>query len=218
MSEFLSYELSDFLLFSRQTYFRQFALINEEFPFLPLLLTAVALAVAIFAGKRGTLLRLALLWLACAWLFLHRHYADINWAADWFAAGFGVQAAALIAVMIRNPLRHPSPAQTAALVVALFYPLQSVIFGRPWQEAEAVGLSPDATAVFTLFLLATIAPPVRWILLPIPLLWCVIGLLTLWTMDAPEFWTLATLLAVSLIALTRASAGRQRQSGPAPAD
>ena len=75
MNEFLSYELSDFLLFSKQTYFRQFALINEEFPFLPLLLSVVAAAVAIFARTRGTLLRLALLWAACAWLFLHRHYA-----------------------------------------------------------------------------------------------------------------------------------------------
>jgi hypothetical protein len=215
MNELLSYELADFLLFSKQTYFRQFALIHEEFPFLPVLLSAVAVAVTIFAKQRGTLLRLALLWAACGWLFLHRHYGEINWAANWFALGFGVQAALLVAIMIRNPPRHPSPAQTAALAVALIYPLQAVIFGRPWQEAEAVGLSPDATAIFTLFMLATVAPPARWILASIPLLWCAIGLLTLWTMGAPEFWTLAAMLIAALIALS-VRPGRRSRSGPAP--
>lgn len=219
MGEWASYALSDFLLFSPQTYFRQFALINDELFPLPALLTALALAAALLAGsrriwlRRAAVLASALFWASSAWLFHHRSYADINWAADWFALGFAVQAAVLAFVALVGPMpsRHPSPvAQALAIAVAVLYPLQALSFGRAWQEAEIVGLSPDATALFTLFVAAAIGGGARWMLLPLALLWCAIGLLTLWTMGAPEFWSLAALALAALAAIGTTGRG-QRQ-------
>ncbi|MGE0153876.1 MAG: DUF6064 family protein [Reyranellaceae bacterium] len=219
MGEWGSYGLSDFLLFSPQTYFRQFARLNEAtFP-LPLLLIALALAAALLAGsrriwlRRAAVLASALLWASSAWLFHHRSYADINWAADRFALGFAVQAAVLVLVAFAGPMpsRHPSPvAQALAIAVAVLYPLQALAFGRAWQEAEIVGFSPDATALFTLFVAAAIGGGARWMLLPLALLWCAIGLLTLWTMGAPEFWSLAALALAAMAAIGTTGRG-QRQ-------
>jgi hypothetical protein len=228
MGEFLSYSLSDFLLFSQATYFRQFALINEKtFP-LAIVLAALALAIAIFAGGNrwnGSVIsiRLAFLWAASAWLFHYESYADINWAADWFAVGFGMQALALVAWGMLGEFPAPEPTRrariirTLAVLVVLLYPLQAALFGRPWREAEIVGISPDATAVFTVLIVALTAGRMRYALAALPLLWILISLLSLWTMDAPEFWTLAALFAASLIGLS-APADRERQSAQAPAD
>jgi hypothetical protein len=213
MGEWLSYSLSDFLLFSQATYFRQFALINEKTFALAIVFAALALAIAVFAGGgrwdgRVTSIRLAFLWAASAWLFHYESYMEINWAAVWFAFGFGIQALALILsgifggflLPIATP-RRDHIIRALAVLVVLLYPLQAGLFGRSWHEAESVGISPDATSIFTIFILALGAGQMRYALAAIPLLWTVISLLTLWTMDAPEFWTLAALLAASLLAL-----------------
>jgi hypothetical protein len=75
-------------------------------------------------------------------------------------------------------------------------PLLARLLGRPWSQAEVLGLAPDPTAIGTLGLLLLLRPgevarstPTRALLLApwaIPLLWCVIGGATLWTMRAPE--------------------------------
>jgi hypothetical protein len=229
MGEWLTYSLSDFMLFTKATYFRQFALINEKVFALAIVFAALALAIAVFAGGgrwdgKVTSIRLAFLWASSAWLFHYESYREINWAAVWFALGFGIQALALILSGIVGGFLLPIATtrrvriiRTLAVLVVLLYPLQAGLFGRSWREAESVGISPDATAIFTILILALGTGRMRYALAAIPLLWTAISLLTLWTMDAPEFWTLAALLAASLIALN-VSAGRERQSGPAPAD
>lgn len=226
MGEWPSYALSDFLLFSPQTYFRQFALINEAIFPVPVLLIALSLIIVALAGRggwrdRAVMLGLALLCASAGWLFHHVSYADINWAADWFAIGFAVQA---VGLLVRGVMGKFSPHKVALLtrllaaLVVLLYPLQATVFGRPWHEAEIVGISPDATMVFALLVLASAVSGWRYLLLAIPVLWCIIGLLTLWTMGAAEFWLLAALVVTALIALSSARAGRQPRSGPAPAD
>jgi hypothetical protein len=225
MGEWSSYALSDFLLFSPQTYFRQFALINEAIFPVPVLLIALSLVIAAFAdgsGWRGraVVVGLAILCASSAWLFHNGSYADINWAADWFALGFAVQALALLlwSVMGKFPPRKVALLlRLLAAFVVLVYPLQAIVFGRPWQAAEIVGISPDATMVFTLLVLASAVGGWRYLLLTIPILWCVIGLLTLWTMGAAEFWSLAALVVAAAIALSFARAGRQSRNDPAPA-
>ena len=93
MDVWSSYALSDFLLFSPQAYFRQFALINETAVPLPLLLHGLAAALLWLSGssipwrRRAVLIGLAVLWASSAWLFHWRSYAAINWVAAWFAAG-----------------------------------------------------------------------------------------------------------------------------------
>lgn len=232
MGEWASYALSDFLLFSPQAYFRQFALINAAtFP-LPVLFAVLALAVTALAGGGKTwhgrlaAIGLAMLWAGSAWLFHERSYTAINWAAEWFTLGFAVQALALLWLGIAgNALSPPSLAGNAALavrivagLVVLLYPLQAALFGRDWREAETVGISPDATALFTLFVLVLCIGARRTLLLVVPLLWSVIALLTLWTMDAAEFWSFAALIVAAVIMLSAARHRRRRRSGPAPAD
>jgi len=205
MDAWLSYGLSDFLLFSPQTYFRQFALINKAtFP-LPLLLQALAAAVAVLAVSdarwrgRAVAIGLCLLWASSAWLFHWRSYAAINWAAAWFALGFAAQGVLLlwlgVAANAMTAAARPAiaalPARAVTAIVVLIYPLLPLAFGRPWQEAEFIGVSPDATAVFSAALIALCAARGRWLLLALPLSWCAIALLTLHVMRAPEFWVVA---------------------------
>ena len=64
-------------------------------------------------------------------------------------------------------------------------PLIAPLTGRPWTQAEIFGLAPDPTAIATLGVIVAAARP-NWHLLILPLLWCAISGLTLWTMESPE--------------------------------
>ncbi len=232
MEGWSSYALSDFLLFSPQTYFRQFALINEAAMPLPVLLHALAAALlwlsSISTPRRGriVLIGLAVLCAGSAWLFHWRSYAAINWIAPWFAAGFAMQAALLLFSGAAGGFKSDSPsragtllARGVAIACVILYPLQAVVFGRPWREAELIGISPDATALFTAAMIVLLRPSRRRLLLVLPMAWLVIGLLTLKTMGAPEVWTLGA-LCLGLLAAT--IAGRKDRaadrSAPAPGD
>src|SRR5687768_6348575 len=99
MSEWWTYSLSDFLLFSPRTYRRLFELFNAEAWPLHLLAAAAGIGIAWAMWRGGTAHRrlaallLAVAWTAVAWAFFLRHYASINWAAPAFAAAFAAQAA-----------------------------------------------------------------------------------------------------------------------------
>ncbi|HEX6015786.1 MAG TPA: DUF6064 family protein, partial [Geminicoccaceae bacterium] len=98
MADLLTYALSDFLLFSCETYNRLFELHNEAV--WPAQLVAVALGIAILTLLRWPSVRqgraitaaLAACWLWVAWAFHLERYATINWAATYFAAAFALQA------------------------------------------------------------------------------------------------------------------------------
>jgi hypothetical protein len=199
MSEWWTYSLSDFLLFSPRTYYRLFELYNREI--WPAQIAALALGAGIVAllGRGGTAAGraiaaiLASCWLFIAWAFHVERYATINWAATYFAAGFALQALLLIwsgVIRGRLVLRIAShPADRAGLGLFLFgLAGQAVIgrlVGRPWTQAEVFGVAPDPTAVATLGLLL-MAPRVPWPLLLLPLLWCAVTGATLWAMAAPD--------------------------------
>jgi hypothetical protein len=97
-------------------------------------------------------------------------------------------------------------------MVAIAYPLAAPLLGRPWQQAEVFGLAPDPTAIGTLGLLLLLEPgPERrlpgwlratWLvaLWAIPVAWCLITGLTLWTLHAPEAIIAPTLAALALLA------------------
>ncbi|MGE0658818.1 MAG: DUF6064 family protein [Reyranellaceae bacterium] len=227
-----SYALADFLLFSPQAYFRQFALINETAVPLPVLLHGLAAALLWLSGssipwrRRAVLIGLAVLWASSAWLFHWRSYAAINWVAPWFAAGFALQSGILLwrgaATDIDRERRSSagiSLTKGVALACVILYPLQAALFERPWREAELIGVSPDATALFTAAMVVLLAPQWRWLLLVAPTVWLAVGLLTLGTMGAPEVWTLSALFLVLVAALIadRKDRGAGRSS-PAPED
>ena len=218
MSEWWTYTLSDFLMFSPRTYWRLIELYNAEI--WPAQLAAAATGAVILAllyrgggvASRGIALLLALAWAWVAYAFLLARYDAINWAGRYFAAGFAVQALllALLAAIGRPALRSLREA-TARIGLAIYlfalvgYPLLGPLLGRSWRQAEVFGLAPDPTALGTLGLVLTWRGGTAAMALPI--LWCGIAGAQLWAMQAPEA---ALAPALALLAVVAALYGRKR--------
>jgi len=115
MSEWWTYELSDFLLFAPRTYYRLIELYNAEiWPGQFVALLAGLAVLALLRGRaawqgRGALALLAAGWLWVAWAFHYTRYATINWAAVYFALAFAVQGAAMLALAVARAGRPPGP-------------------------------------------------------------------------------------------------------------
>jgi hypothetical protein len=211
MTEWWTYRLSDFLMFSARTYHRLFELYNADLWPLPVVaFIGGALWMGIAWRHRRVsawptpvaLAALAAAWLWVAWAFHLERYATINTAAPFFAAAFVLEALLLIAVAgvalrRRTPLARGGRLQWGFGLLALAilgYPWLGVLLGRPLSQTEVLGIAPDPTAVGTLGVLLLVARghdsrarrrvvASAW---PIPLVWCGISGATLWTMDAPE--------------------------------
>jgi hypothetical protein len=207
MSEWWTYSLTSFLLFSARTYYRLFELTNTDV--WPLQIVTLAIGVAIiFLIVRGTArsgravaAMLAVLCLFVAWAYMLERYDPINFAARYYAIGFALQAGLLLWTgAIRDRIRFdPRWIGIALIIYALaIHPLIAPLSGRPWTQAEIFGLAPDPTVIATLGVLVAAARP-NWHLLILPLLWCTISGLTLWTMEQPEAPAIAAagLLAIA---------------------
>lgn len=165
MSEWWTYRLSDFLMFSPRTYWRLVELYNLgwwplHLAALPAGLAALALAVSRKApALRALALLLAVAWLWVGWAFHWHSYAAINWAARYAALAFAVQALLLLALGLRGAPATPAPPGMRRLGWALAaagllaYPFMAWLAGRPWQQAEIFGMAPEPTALATLGLL-----------------------------------------------------------------
>src|SRR5438132_7882964 len=128
MSEWWTYSLSDFLLFSPHTYYRLFELYNlAVWPWhvLAIVLGLAVLVLWLSGGAwqgRTVAVILAICWLFVAWAYLLARYDTINWAASYFAAGYAVEALLLVWTgLIRNllSLRPGRDAASAAGLVML---------------------------------------------------------------------------------------------------
>ncbi|RZA35938.1 MAG: hypothetical protein EOP92_07990 [Lysobacteraceae bacterium] len=198
MSEWWTYSLSDFLMFSARTYYRQFELMNREW--WPLPLVALVAGAAIVGGmvhRRLASARLAFALLCAAWLWVGwayhlQRYADINTGAPYFAAGFFVQAGlhAWMAWKAPAPPGLRTPAAGMGLALALLtlagYPLLAPLHGRGWWQAEVFGFAPDPTAMLTLGALVVWRSP--WPLWVMPLLWCGSSTATMLELHATGPW------------------------------
>jgi len=104
MSEWWTYTLSDFLLFSPRTYYRLIELHHRDlWPLQPALACAglALLALAARGGPRAGRAASALAaaaWLWVAWSWLATRYATINWAAEGLAVAFAVEGLLLFAM------------------------------------------------------------------------------------------------------------------------
>jgi hypothetical protein len=223
MSEWWSYRLSSFLLFSERTYRRLFELYNAEV--WPAQLAALGLGAALLVlalarpagAARAAFAILGACWLWVAAAFLARHYATINWAAPWLAVAFGAQGALLLGaaagaggVRLHDPRGARGGIGLGLLLAALLaQPAFAPLAGRPWQAAEVFGLAPDPTVAGTLGVLALVqvggahgagvAPRVLVCLLwPIPLAAALASGLLFAAMGSPQaLWLpLAALLAL----------------------
>jgi multidrug transporter EmrE-like cation transporter len=209
MSEWWTYRLYDFLLFTPRTYYRLFELYNAAI--WPVQLLAIAIGVLLIlmcargAGRAAALV-LVSVWLWVAVAFLALRYATINWAATYAAWGFGIQAALLLWLAARGRF-DPPPSFARRLGLGLIgfavfiEPLSGLVLGRPLRQIELFATTPDATVVATLGALLALRPRRRWLLMIIPVLWCLLTGLTLLAMSAKDFW-IAPAAAVFSIALS----------------
>ena len=199
MSEWWTYTLSDFLLFSPRTYYRLFELHNADL--WPLQVAFLGLGIAILISLRhggrwrGRFVGLALAgcWVLVAWAFHWHRYATINWAASYFALAFAVEALLLTWMgAVRNGFEFgPEQAVAQRIGFGLFafallaQPWFGPIAGRDWTQMESFGTTPDPTALATLGLLLAVRRNC-WVPMVIPLLWCALSGAVLWTMGSPD--------------------------------
>ncbi|HVE89430.1 MAG TPA: DUF6064 family protein [Burkholderiaceae bacterium] len=222
MSEWWTYRPSDFLLFAPRTYYRLFELYNAEIWPLQIIALSAGVTILVLArsrpawGGRMIAALLAVCWLWVAWAFHWQRYATINWAANYFAAGFAMEALILIWIgVVRDRLQFDFTGSAMARIGAAMFafaliiqPSIGLLFGREWRQIEVFGIAPDATVIATLGLLLA-ASRVRWIALPIPLLWCLLSGTTLWSMNAADAFILPiAAIVVSLLAFRRSAARR----------
>jgi hypothetical protein len=217
MTEWWTYSLSDFLLFAPRTYFRLYELYNASIVPLQGLGLALGVLVACLLHRPSRArIRIAFGILAVAWLwiavaFFLRHYATINWAAPWLAAGFVLQAVLLAAAAWAPPLATDAPSdprlcRRATLFVAttvLGWPLVGSLDGRSWTGWEVFGVAPDPTAVGTLGAILVLRPAARAGLGIVPAAWCLVSAATLWTMGAWQAAAMAAALLAFALALPR---------------
>jgi hypothetical protein len=214
MSEWWTYRLSSFLMFSPRTYYRLFELYNAAI--WPAQIVAIALGLGILAlllrpgssSRRVIAAILAACWIWVGIAFHLHRYATIFWPAVYFAAAFGLEAGLLIWTgVVRGRLvfeRDSSPVSRAGLWILLFAlvvePTISPLLGRGWRQIEIFGVAPDPTAVATLGVAALAAGRAKWVVIAVPVIWCAISGATLTAMKAPDAWVtpLAAALAVSL--------------------
>jgi hypothetical protein len=219
MSEWWTYSLQDFLLFSPRTYYRLFELYNEAL--WPAHIATAALGALCLTlarrggvlGARAVLIILTAHWLWIAWAFHAERFATINWAATYYAYAFAAQAALLLwFALVTPPNETRSTSSPFALGIAVFaiflQPAIGPLLGRAWNQAEVFGLAPDPTVVATLALLA-MQPRAPKLLLIIPTLWCVMTGLTLWTMQTPDALTTPIAGALALLAAAWKTSGHE---------
>ncbi|TVP76243.1 DUF6064 family protein [Thioalkalivibrio sp.] len=210
MNDWQTYRLEDFIPFTPDIYWRLLERINETFWPLHILAVAIGLTTLLLAlrgNKRMALALLAPAWLTSGIIFHWTYYAELNWAAPWFGWGFIAQAVLLLALaFLAGSVKTQEPSKalstwigtTVAMVSLLGYPLIAATIGPGLSHAETYGLHPDPTAIATLgVLLILLRGPTLWLSLVIPILWCVIGSLTLIALDATG--ALIPLAAVTII-------------------
>jgi hypothetical protein len=209
MGEWLTYSLSDFLLFSPRTYYRLFELYNRAVWPAQLLALALGAAVLLLLRRADTMaaqivaaiLAACWLWVACAY-HLER-YDTINWAATYYAVAFGAEALLLAWAALRLSLRTNPTGPALFLFALVLQPLIGPLLGRPWAQVELFGLAPDPTVVGTLGLVLLADGRIRWALLAIPLLWCAVTGLTLWAMGSPDALVAPAAAVVAVLAALR---------------
>ena len=223
MTEWWTYRLGSFLLFSARTYHRLIESYNQDLWPWQLALLLVAVGALAWWRRMPSLLAdrvvfggLAAAWLWVAWAFEHERFANINWAADYVASLYVVQAGVLLwaAVRGRAGFGRTTPARSRAgwTLIALglvVYPLLAPLLGRPWARAEVVAAMPEPTAIVTLGVLL-LAGPMPRALYAVPVASCLYGGAMLWGLGEGEAW-LAPVAALVALGVVLADARRRRR-------
>ncbi len=145
-------------------------------------------------------------WLWCGLVFFLRAMAPLDFMAPVYGWIFVFQAALLAWALVRRRLAfrfRPEARSWIALVLAataLFgLPALSLFGAAGWAGAQIVGVAPGPTVLFTLALLLHAEGRRRWLLMVVPLAWCILAGATAWVLAVPEAWPLPLLGALVLI-------------------
>ena len=206
-----SYRLHDLLMFSADTYFRLFELVNRQW--WPVALAGAVLALAVLAAAlrcqapRAAVALLAPAWASVALLYLTDGFTAIHWLGPWWAVAFLLQAMLWLAWLAaaRPACAAHGPMRVAGLLLmgaATAWPALSLALQRPLWQAEVVGLAPDPTVLLSLGLLLTLQPArLGALLLVLPLAWCLFSGATLWALAQPHAMVLPLAGAAALARL-----------------
>jgi hypothetical protein len=224
METWLSYDLSDLLMFSPRVYYRQLELANAAAWPLHLVTIAAGLVLAwCVALPTPVRNRIAAAVLAAAFassclLYVWPAYAEIHVAGSYMAALFLGQAAALAGLALPAGGLNIRPGgrlltwcrMGLMVLITLAYPALAIMSGRSIASAEVFGIAADPTALAALIVIATGARGWQLLLAVPPWLWLAFSASSLWVMDAPEVWIiLPALLAAPAMML--AVWGRSRK-------
>jgi hypothetical protein len=209
------------LPFSETQFFEVFRQYNEAVWPAPVVLTVLALvAVALVLKPRpasgvGVSAILALLW---AWVAIAYHwafFARVNPLAPAFAALSAAGAGLFLwSGVLRSGLRFRprggwrTVAGSVLLAYALVaYPALSMATGRSYPAVPTFGL-PCPTTLFTVGILAFLAPPYPRLVLLVPVLWSVVGFQAAFLLGVPQDLALlvAGVIGVVLMGRGRATA------------
>lgn len=175
--------------FTPEQFFDVFADYNRAVYPMQFVLVFLALTAIFLSFKRGERSNrsitaiLAFLWLWMGVVYHGLFFAKINEAAFLYGAFFVLQGMILLyAGFLKNRLSFCFRRNTSGVIgvililyALVIYPLLGRIFGHIYPHSPTFGL-PCPTTIFTFGILLWTDKPIPWYVLPIPLVWSLIGL------------------------------------------
>jgi hypothetical protein len=204
MTGWLDYTIADLLLFGPDAYWGLFSQQNAAlgaWAALPFVLGFLLLGLLL--GTNRNRVRIALGCVALGWTgaahFVFAYYATINWAIvplGWVFLGYAISLAAAsvlcpVALAADSRATRTVPGLLLFTLGGVLYPVVGLVLDRPFSQTEILGLTPDATALATLGLLAMAGPNRVSVGLAVPpVLWCGLSAITLFALGSPQGWFL----------------------------
>ncbi len=195
MQDWLSYRLSDLILFSEQSYLRQFELYNQWLSPLQWLfyLYGVLFIIALFKRQEKNLRILflvsAVLWMVCSFGYLWQFYVAINWLVEYFIVLIVVQAILIIWLALYSSFSHKLKTGKLNYISALLLwtitliaqPLIEYLSGRGLNQLSVFAGTADSLCYISIaFMLLLRLPSIYFI--PVAL-WLLFSSLTYMAMD-----------------------------------
>jgi len=230
-----SYSISDFLAYDKSIWLAMVGRYLVAWWWLgglasALLIVGIArwLARPTSATPGLVLLVLSLCWVWIAWRFHWHEHRSLNWAAGYWALAFSVQAgllalAAAFGSAVSGPAVAPQsgPAQEPARL--LVWTTVAVVFlgpallgwlvdSTPFFGFEWFGLTPDATALMTLFLLILWRGGRRWLRAGLAVLPALSLAVSVLFSNSLEISSTAIFVGTGLVAMVALIAGLSRRS------
>ncbi len=215
MQDWLSYRLSDLLLFSEQSYLRQFELYNQWLsPWQWLFYLYGIIFLYSLLRPQSSLIRILFLstvplWLICSYGFMWQFYSAINWLVDYFIVIIFIQ---VLLILWAGLLSYPeNKTQTDAVFFYLGVLLwmmtlivqsgTELLSGRIWSQLSVFAATPDSLAFMTIAFMLLLGLPALFSLLSA--LWLLFSMLTYIAMDSmtalfPAFGLTIYLISISV--------------------